>query len=281
MAVDPKSVGAESAVYTLRYDWKTLALYALGVGATRDELDYVYEARGPKVLPTFGVVPGYAVLGELLARSGASLDRLVHGGQSVTVHAPLPPVGELSTRGVITGIYDLKRMAQLVYRTESSLDGQLIFSAEWSMLVLGDGGFDGPRPPKSPVPKIPSGSQPAFVVEQRVSAEQALLYRLSGDPNPLHVDPAVASQLGFERGPILHGLATYGFAARALIGGALGGDGARLTTFHGQFRKPFWPGDVLRTEAFDVDGVWALRTTSSSPDDVVALFAAELAPRPA
>ena len=110
-----------------------------------------------------------------------------------------------------------------------------------------------------------------------MSPEQALLYRLSGDPNPLHVDPAVASQLGFERGPILHGLATYGFAARAVIGSALGGDPARLATLHAQFRKPFWPGDVLRTEGFEVDGVWALRTTSSNPDDVVALFAAELA----
>jgi acyl dehydratase len=277
MAVDPKSVGAESAVYTLRYDYRTLALYALGVGATRDELDYVYEARGPKVLPTFGVVPGYAVLGELLARSGASLDRLVHGAQSVTVHGELPPAGELSTRGTITGIYDLKRMAQLVYKTETSIDGRLVFSADWSMLVLGDGGFDGPRPPKSPVPKIPNGTQPVFSVEQRVSPEQALLYRLSGDPNPLHVDPAVASMLGFERGPILHGLATYGFAARALIRGALGGDASRLVTFHGQFRKPFWPGDVMRTEGFQVDGVWALRTTSASPDDVVALFAAETA----
>lgn len=278
MAVDPKSVGAESAVYTLRYDWKTLVLYALGVGATRDELDYLYEARGPKVLPTFGIVPGYAVLAELLARSGASLDRVVHGAQSVTVHAPLPASGELSTRGVITGLYDLKRMAQLVYRTESSIDGQLVFSAEWSMLVLGDGGFDGPRPPKGPLPKIPNGAEPAFSVEQRVAPEQALLYRLSGDPNPLHADPAVASMLGFERGPILHGMATYGFAARALIQGALGGDASRLATFHGQFRKPFWPGDVLRTQGFEVDGTWALRTTSSNPDDVVALFSAELAP---
>ena len=146
------------------------------------------------------------------------------------------------------------------------------------MLVLGDGGFDGPRPPKSPVPKIPSGAPPAFSIEQRVSPEQALLYRLSGDPNPLHVDPAVASMFGFERGPILHGLATYGYAARALIRGALGGDASRLVAFHGQFRKPFWPGDVMRTEGFQVDGTWALRTTSASPDDVVALFAAEIAP---
>src|SRR3954464_2142153 len=127
MAVDPKSVGAESSVTTLRYDWKTLVLYALGIGATRDELDYVYEARGPKVFPTFGVVPGYPVLGELLARSGGSFANIVHGGQSVTVHAQLPPSGELSTRGVISGVYDLKRMTQLVLTTYTSLEGRLIY----------------------------------------------------------------------------------------------------------------------------------------------------------
>jgi acyl dehydratase len=275
MAVDPKSVGAESSVYTLRYDWKTLVLYALGVGATRSELDLVYEARGPKVLPTFGVVPAYPVLMDLLGASGASLERLVHGAQSVTMFGELPSSGELTTRGVVTGVYDLKRMTQLVFQTSTSLEGRLVFESEWSMLVLGEGGFDGPRPPKSPIPKVPSGAQPAFVFEERVSPEQALLYRLSGDANPLHIDPDVAKLIGFERGPILHGLATYGYAARALIQNALGGDPSRLVTFHGQFRKPFWPGDVLRTEGFEVEGKYVLRSMCDGPDNIVALFAAD------
>lgn len=279
MAVDPKCVGAESSTFTLHYDWKTLVLYALGVGAKQSELDFVYEARGPKVLPTFGVVPGYPVLAELLARSGGTLDKVVHGGQSVTVHAPLPPRGELSTRGVITGVYDLKRMTQLVFQAETKLDGRLVFSTEWMLLVLGEGGFDGPRPPKSPIPKIPNGATPLFVVEEQVSPEQALLYRLSGDANPLHIDPAVAKLFGFDKGPILHGLATYGFAARALIASVFGGDPARLGVFHGQFRKPVWPGDVLRTEGFEVEGKYALRSLTVGADDVVALFAGEAAPR--
>src|SRR5262245_25580757 len=198
MAVDPNCVGAESPSFTLRYDWKTLVVYALGVGATRDELDFVYEARGPKVLPTFGVVPGYPVLIELLARSGGTLDKVVHGAQSVTAHGMLPSAGELVTRGVITGVYDLKRMTQLVFKAETRLEGRLVFETEWMLLALGEGGFDGPRPPKSPIPKIPSGAQPAFVVEQHISTEQALLYRLSGDANPLHVDPEVAKAFGFE-----------------------------------------------------------------------------------
>jgi acyl dehydratase len=199
--------------------------------------------------------------------------------QSVTVHAELPPAGELETRGVITAVYDLKRMAQLVFVARTSLEGKLIFETEWSLLVLGEGGFEGPRPPKSPIVKIPTGAQPAFVVEERIPPEQALLYRLSGDLNPLHADPAVAKTFGFDKGPILHGLATYGYAARALIRSALGGEAARLRSFHGQFRKPVWPGDVLRTEGFEIDGQFSLRS-STGPDDVVALFGAEVVPRP-
>lgn len=281
MSVDPNSVGAESDVFTLRYDWKTLVLYALGVGAKRDELDYLYEARGPKVLPTFAVVPAYPVLSDLLQRSGGRLDRLVHGGQSVCVHAPIPPAGELSTRGIITGIYDLKRMTQLVFQTRTHCAGELVYTTEWSMIVLGEGGFGGPRPPKSALPKVPSDTAPSFSVEERISPEQALLYRLSGDANPLHVDPAVAALLGFERGPILHGLATYGFAARALIRSALNGEGSRLVAFHGQFRKPVWPGETLRTEGFALGGQFALRCFSGEGGDVVASFVADTTPAPA
>lgn len=275
MSVDPAAVGAKSDVYTLRYDWKTLVLYALGVGARRDELDYLYEGRGPKVLPTFAVVPGYPVLGDLLARAGGNLERLVHGGQSVRVHGTIPAAGELSTTGEITGIYDLKRMTQLVFETRTLHEGKLVYTSEWSMIILGEGGFGGPRPPKSTLPKIPSGSSPSFTFEEHISPEQALLYRLSGDPNPLHVDPAFAARLGFEKGPILHGLSTYGFGARALIRSALGGDASRLVAFHGQFRKPVWPGETLRTEGFALDDKFAMRAFSGGGDEVVATFAAE------
>lgn len=274
MAINPGSVGVESAVHTLRYDWKTLVLYALGIGAKRDELDYVYEARGPKVYPTFGVVPSYPVLMDLLGRSGGTLDRVVHSAQSVRVHGAIPARGELSTSGVITGVYDMKRMAQLVFQTKTSCEGRLVFETEWTMLFLGEGGFDGPRPPKSDLPKIGSEA-PAFVVEEVTSPEQALLYRLSGDFNPLHVDPVVAAGLGFTQGPILHGLATYGFCARALIRAALGGDASRLVAFSGQFRKPIWPGEALRTEIFDIDGKYVLRAFGGGRDEAVAWFAAE------
>jgi acyl dehydratase len=276
MSLDLQAVGAETGVFKFRYDWRTLVLYALGIGAKREDLDYVYEGRGPKVFPTFGVVPTYPVLTELLGRSGGALEKVVHGGQSVIVHAPIPPSGELSTTGVLTGIFDLKKMAQLVFRTQTTLEGQLVFETEWVVILLGEGGFGGPRPPKSPVPKIPSGATPEFVVEERIPTEQAVLYRLSGDANPLHVDPDFARIVGFERGPILHGLATYGYCARALVASALGGDAARLRAFHAQFRKPVWPGDVLRTEGFLLEGQYALRASAGDGGETVALFGAAI-----
>ncbi len=275
MAIDLGSVGAESARYTQAYDWKTLVLYALGIGAKHDELDYLYEGRGPKLFPTFGVVPAYPVLMELIGKSGGRLDRLVHHAQSVRVHAPLPPAGELATTGTITGIYDLKRMAQLVFRAQTHVAGALVFESEWTLLFLGEGGFDGPRPPKSSFPKVPVEASPAHVFEETIAREQALLYRLNGDANPLHVDPAFAAQVGFSGGPILHGLATYGFCARALIKTALSGDAARLVAFHAQFRKPVWPGEPLRTEIFELEGQYALRAFAGGREEPVAAFAAE------
>jgi acyl dehydratase len=278
MSLNPEAVGVESSEVSLRYDWKTLALYALGIGAKRSELDYLYEARGPKVFPTFAVVPGYPVMFELLGRSGGSLSQVVHASQSVRTLGLLPRSGELLTRGKITGVYDMKKFAQMVFETRTSCEGRPVFEAEWSMFFLGEGGFGGPRPPKSVLPKIPSDAEPVFEFEEQVPQEQALLYRLSGDFNPLHADPAFAAQVGFAEGPILHGLATYGYCARALIHSALGGDAARLRAFHGQFRKPVWPGEVLRTQGFLLDGVYALRSFAAQREDPVALCAGEVSP---
>jgi len=275
MSLNPSAVGVESSTFTMRYDWKTLVLYALGVGAKRLELDYLYEGRGPKILPTFAVVPAYPVMFELLGRSGGGLEQLVHAAQSVRVVGPLPVTGELQTTGKITGVYDLKKLAQMVFQTRTTCQGELVFESEWSMFFLGQGGFAGPRPPKSPIPKIPSESQPVFEFEELVSPEQALLYRLSGDFNPLHADPAFAAVVGFSEGPILHGLATYGYCARALIHSVLGGDAQRLTAFHAQFRKPVWPGETLKVQGFLLDGQYALRAFAGGRPEPVALCSAE------
>lgn len=273
MTFDLSCVGSQTLPHELEYDWKTTALYALGIGAKREELDYLYEGRGPKVYPTFAVVPAFPAIGECLGKTGADLTMVVHGAQSVVIHKQLPPSGKLLTTGTVAGIYDMKKMAQVILRTQTTLaSGEPVFDTEWSIIVRGAGGFGGAPPPKrdeeAPVPK----DRPAdFRVEQATSPEQALLYRLSGDLNPLHADPAFAQAVGFAQGPILHGLCTYGFAARALINSVLGGDSSRLRRLDGQFRKPVWPGDTLVVEGWRLgDGKVALLTSvKERPDPVL------------
>src|SRR3954470_9942790 len=250
MSLDLSTIGFKTEAHVFTYDWKAAVLYALGIGAKRAELDYLYEGRGPKVFPTFGVIPSYGPVSELFAKAGCDMTRLVHGAQSLRVHRPLPPTGTLSTVGTIAGIYDMKKLAQVLFQTRTTLNGEPCFDTEWQLLIRDAGNFGGERPPKSETPKIPEGATPAFDHTEATTAEQALLYRLSGDLNPLHADPEFAKQVGFEQGPILHGLCTYGFVARAGVRGACGGYGSRLLRLDAHFRKPVWPGETLVVEGF-------------------------------
>ena len=271
MALDLSTVGFTTDSHVFTYDWKTVVLYALGIGAKKDELDYLFEGRGPKVFPTFAVVPAMAVIGECMAKTGGNIAMVVHGGQSVRIHRPIPAEGKLLTTGKIAGIYDLKRMAQVVVETSTTLEsGEKVFDTVWSIIFRGEGGFDGPPPPKGEEVAVPKDRAPDFVIEEKTSPEQALLYRLSGDLNPLHADPEFAANVGFPQGPILHGLCTYGHAARAVIKGACDGDGAKLKRLDAQFRRPVWPGDTLVTEGWKLeDGKVAIVTKVKERDEAV------------
>lgn len=279
MPLDPQKIGQRTETFVLDYDWRTLALYALGIGAKREELDYLYEGRGPQVYPSFGVVPSYPVLTQLMAASGGDVATVVHGAQYLKVHAPLPSAGRLHTQGRIKAMYDLKRMAQLVLETESTLNGDLVYTTEWSLIFLNDGGFGGPRPDKKKTVRPPRGAAEEFSFEDQVHPEQALLYRLSGDTNPLHADPAFAREVGFEQGPILHGLATFGFLCRAVVQGYLGGDASRIRALNTQFSKPVWPGEALSTRGYLVEGDLVLECFAGGREDsVVTNCYVELAP---
>jgi acyl dehydratase len=250
MSLDLTAVGFETEPYDFAYDWKAAVLYALGIGAKRDELDLVYEGRGPRVFPTFAVVPSYAALTQLLERAGAPMSSVIHSTQAIRLHEPLPPSGTLVTVGTIGGIYDLKRMGQVVFTTRSTHEGKLVCETEWTMLVMGKGGFAGPRPPKPRTAAPPKDQEPDFSIVDRSGTEQALLYRLSGDFNPLHADPDAAREAGFVAGPILHGLCTFGYIGRAVVRGACDGDERRLLALGAQFRKPVWPGEEIRTVGY-------------------------------
>lgn len=282
MSLDLAALGATTEPHRHAYDWKSLALYALGIGARRDELAYLYENApgGLRSYPTYAVVPAFPPVVELIGRSRADMAMVVHGGQKVFARRALPPSGELETVGTLKGLYDLKKFGQLVIETESRSGGEVVFTTEWSIIVRGAGGFGGPRPPGDDAPAVPKDRAPDWTEEQATSPEQALLYRLSGDVNPLHADPAFAASVGFAEGPILHGLCTYGFMARAVVGRALQGDAARLRALGAQFRKPVWPGDTLVTSGWSLgEGRYALAASvKGRPEAVVGNAWAHVAP---
>lgn len=281
MPLNLSKVGHTTQPSAFTVNWKTLATYALGIGATREELEYLYEGApaGMKVYPTFGVIPSQNAVFEALEAAGAELPLIVHGGQTLRVHRPLPTSGTLLTTATLTGIYDLKKFAQVIVETKTTLNDEPLFGTVWSIIVRGAGGFGGPRPPHSePSAPVPKDREPDWVVEQATTPEQALLYRLSGDENPLHADPEVAAKAGFAQGPILHGLCTYGFAARAIIQKAAGGDASRLRAYGAQFRKPVWPGDTLITRGYALNGgkVAVVTSVKDRPDPVLTSAWAEI-----
>jgi acyl dehydratase len=281
MSAEHPPIGYTTEPYEHKIDWHKASTYALGIGATRDELDYVYEARGPKVYPTYGVIPAFAPMVDLVGRVGGSFANLVHGSQSILVHNPIPPEGLLRTTGRLEGIYDLKRMAQIVVSTRTEMDGVPLVDTTWMIILFDMGNFGGPRPPKAEKVELPDGRAPDFVSREATRPEQALLYRLSGDTNPLHIDADFAKKLGFEP-PILHGLCTFGFVARAVINGLCEGKAERLRRLSAHFKKPVWPGDTLLTSGWKSEGESkvALDVKVEGRDDSVLGNAwAEIAPQ--
>ena len=153
MALDISTLGLETPPRSFDYDWQTTVQYALGIGATQGELEYLYEGHGPKVFPTFAVIPTFPVVKELFDKTGGDPKLLVHGGQSITLHRAIPPQARLQTTAKIVGVYDLKRFAQVIIRTTTTLEGNPCFDTEWSMIFRDQGGFGGPRPSNKPLPK--------------------------------------------------------------------------------------------------------------------------------
>jgi acyl dehydratase len=272
MALDLSLAGKHGPPSTWEYGWKDVVLYALGVGAKRDELDYLFEGRGPRVLPSFAVVSKFQPMLDLLRETGGNLAMIVHGAERVVLHAPIAPSGTLRTTATVRGIYDMRRLAVVLVDTRAEdAGGRLVAETTSSIFFRGEGGFRGDPPPKEPPPvERPRDVPPTFTVEETTSPEQALLYRLSGDHNPLHADPAFAKDVGFEQGPILHGLCSFGFMVRHVARGACGGDATRVRSFEASFKRPVWPGETLVTEGWVVrpDAV-ALQVRVKERDEVV------------
>lgn len=255
MPFDLSFVGKPGEPSTFEYAWKDVVLYALGIGAKVDELDYLYEGRGPKTYPSFAVVPAFAPLFGLLTKVGTNLAMVVHGAQKVRMHKPLPAEGKLLTTATIRGIYDLKKFASVIVDTRSvdARTNDPLFDTTWNIVVRGAGGFGGEPPIREEAVTPPQGKPADFEIAEVTTKEQALLYRLSGDLNPLHADPEFARSVGFQAGPILHGLCTFGHMVRHAVKGACGGDASKLVAFEARFSKPVWPGDTLVTSGWKLD----------------------------
>ncbi len=243
------------------YDERDLSLYALGVGAGKDptdpaDLHLVYERHsdGFYALPTYGVIPALNAIFKQMSEGKSApglnygLERILHGEQFTELVRPLPPSAELLHKGHISDIYDKGKNAIVVTHLDSydAKTGELLVRNDVSMLVKGAGGWGGDRGPSADV-NVPPARSPDAVVIEKTSESQALLYRLSGDWNPLHVDPEFATMFGFRR-PILHGLCTFGFVGRAVINAFCKGDPRRFKNIKVRFADSVFPGETLKVE---------------------------------
>jgi acyl dehydratase len=249
--MDLSQVGKKSKPVVFSYTERDAILYALGVGAQPDELQYVYENTpgGLKVIPSFSVLaPGGSIV-EVLG-PGIDFPRLLHGEQLIRMHRPIPPRGTITTVGTLSDIFDKGKAAVIRVKSESTLaDGEPLFETEAAMFYMGEGGFGGPRGPKTEKLEPPEGVAPDFSISYEIALNQAAIYRLTGDINPLHIDPKEAQRVGFEQ-PILHGLSTYGFATRAIVNGLCGGDVSRFRAFATRLSNVVFPGDTVTTEGW-------------------------------
>jgi acyl dehydratase len=262
--VDLSVIGKKTEPSVFPYTWRDVVLYALGVGATAEELSFVYEhaAGGLKVLPSFCVVPAiraFPYLGEDIDWS-----LMLHGEHSITLFRPIPPEGKIVQVGEVTNIYDKGKGAvyhiRITGRTET---GDHMYDVDWVTFYVGAGGFGGDPGPKADPLNPPEGVDPDFSISYQVPENQALIYRLSGDLNPLHLDPVAAKRGGFEK-PILHGLCTYGFAARAIVNGPLEGEVERLRGFRARFSDSVYPGDTLTTQGWKVKEGYLIQVRTQS-----------------
>lgn len=251
------ALGAELPEVTFSWTASDIALYHLAVGAAADPMDteglkYVDDAS-PKVLPTFATVAAsfHATEPPKVVFPGVDIDlaKVVHGSQQVTAHRPLPPSGTATTRTRIAELQDKGSAAVIVQESVTTDEsGETLWTARSSIFAKGEGGFGGERGSSSKVPF------PDRVADHRITVptrpNQALLYRLCGDRNPLHSDPAFAKGAGFDR-PILHGLCSYGSVARAVVDEVLDGDVTKLADYSASFAGIVFPGETLQLDVWD------------------------------
>lgn len=272
MAIDPKAVGATTEPMQFEWTDRDTMLYALGVGAGTDELSFTTENShdiSQQVLPTYAVI---CCIGFAAAAKVGQFDfsQLLHGSQEIRLFAPLPAAGRLSVVSEVADIQDKgegkNAIVMLRARGTDPTTQEVVAETLTTAVIRGAGGFGGEPGQRPAAPEIPD-REPDAQITYATREDQALLYRLSGDRNPLHSDPWFAQTLaGFPK-PILHGLCTYGFAGRALVAELGKGDATKVTSIAARFTSPVFPGETLTTSIWRTEpGRAVFRTEASSPD---------------
>ena len=246
-----KARGAALADTDYSWDPNSIILYHLGVGAgvpatSAGELEYCYESA-LKVLPSYGSIPSFGAMMGLGGIDGLDVNfaLLLHGEHETILSGPIPTSGSVINSGVVVDIFDKGKGALAIIEIVSeAADGRELFRNRASIFLRGEGGFGGAAGP--PPRNLPPDRSPDVVVESKTMEQQALLYRLNGDPNPLHVDPAFAAMGGFDR-PILHGLCSYGVVCKAAVDAMLEGDVSEVGSYAARFAGSVVPGDTIVT----------------------------------
>ncbi len=272
MPIDPNAIGATTPPQVFEWTDRDTLLYALGVGAGTGDLAFTTENSHEieqQVLPTYAVI-ACSPFAAATKIGTFNFSRLLHGSQSIRVFAPLPPAGKLSVVCEVADIQDKgegKNAVVMLKATGSDPDsGQAVAETLTTLVIRGEGGFGGQPGQRPAAPEIPE-REPDARVALPTREDQALIYRLSGDRNPLHSDPWFARELaGFPK-PILHGLCTYGVAGRALVADLGGDDASKVTAISARFTSPVFPGDLLTTSIWRVEsGRAVFRTEAANPD---------------
>ncbi|HUG83184.1 MAG TPA: MaoC/PaaZ C-terminal domain-containing protein [Euzebya sp.] len=250
-------LSADPIEWDASWDTRDVILYHLGIGAgvpatDPRELRYTYE-RDLVVLPTFGTVLGFMPIDSFASLPGLDIDlrMLVHGEHQLHLHGPLPTAATARSYCRPRAVHDKRSAASLELEMTTEVAGQVLVTNIMTAFIKGEGGFGGDPGPGAPRIRPPRRGPDATVLAHTFE-QQALLYRLTGDANPLHVDPEFAAFGGFDR-PILHGMCTFGMAAKAAVDHLLDGDGARITGYQARFSGAVLPGDTLTHQLWRED----------------------------